>query len=254
MECEMCDRGSFTLCTRLEGRLLGFTLPGSHAEQVKVPRHIASSNTYKFKEAAPEEIACAEPLASVIHALDRVRPRQGETAAVVGAGALGLMFLQLMKREGVRVLVANRSEERLGMAEKLGADEVMKVGSELPEKVRDSTKGLGADLVVEAVGTKETWESSFKATRPGGRTLMFGGCAAGTEVAFDAGRVHYGETTIVGSFHHEPSAFRRAVEAIEARQVLVAPFITHRMKLEQIREAFDLMERREAMKVALSPR
>lgn len=254
MTCDMCKRGSYSICTRIKEGLLGFSIPGSHAEYLLVPRNIAEKNAYRFRRSKPEEMACAEPLASVTHALDRVGIRKGERVAVVGAGALGLMFLQLLKLKGAWVVTADRSEGRLAVAEKLGADEVIQVEDEdVAEKVRRATGGLGADLVVEAVGGRETWESSFRATRDGGRVLQFGGCASGTQVTFDAGKIHYGETTVVGSFHHEPGAFRRATRAIETGRVKVSPLITHRISIEEITTGFELLERREAMKVTIKP-
>jgi len=254
MRCEMCSRGSYSICTSIKENMVGFSLPGSYAELMRIPAHIVSSNTYRFSGPSPEEIACAEPLASVIHALDRVSVEEGETAAVVGAGALGLMFLQLLKARGAKVIVANRSEARLEVAERLGADVLLSVSDEnLVSRLKDATDGVGADLVVEAVGRKETWEACFMAARDGGTVLQFGGCQGGTVVAFDAGKIHYGETTVVGSFHHEPSAFRRAVNAIELGEVDVAPFLTHRVRLEDILEAFELMKTRQAMKVSVLP-
>lgn len=253
-ECEMCSRGSSTLCPRMRESLVGFSVPGSYAEYLLVPKSIADNNTYRVRNASPEEIACSEPLAAVVHALDRVRVERGERVAIVGSGALGLMFLQLLKAGGAEVIVAERSAGRLAAAERLGADQVIRVGDDdLSEKVKRATDGLGADVVIEAVGGKETWEAAFRAARDGGRVLEFGGCAPGTKVTFDSGKLHYGETTVIGSFHHEPTAFKRAVNAIETRKVKTAPLITRRLRLDDISEAFRLMESREAMKVAIIP-
>ena len=252
--CEMCKRGSYTLCTEIKEALVGFSVDGSYARHLRIPAGISRENTYRFVNAKPEEAACAEPLAAAIHALDLARVRRGETVAVVGSGALGLMFLQLLKGEGAKVIMTNRSEGRLELAERLGADEVIRVSDEnLEGSVKKSTAGLGADVVIEAVGRRETWEAAFKATRDGGRVIEFGGCAGGTVVSFDAGKVHYGETAIIGAFHHEPTAFRRAVEAIESGKVNAAPLVTHRLKLEEILDGFELMEKREALKVAIVP-
>ncbi|MDV3277525.1 MAG: zinc-binding dehydrogenase [Nitrososphaerales archaeon] len=254
MKCEMCKRGSYTLCSSITEGLVGFSVPGSYSEYLLVPRNIAEVNTYRFKRSKPEEIACSEPLASVIHALDRVQVERGERVAIVGAGALGLMFLQLLKAKGAEVIVANRSGGRLEVASRLGADSVIQVDDgSLADRVRTATGGLGADVVVEAVGRKETWESAFGAARNGGRVLQFGGCASGTRVEFDAGKIHYGETSVIGSFHHEPTAFRRAVRAIESGEVKTKPLITHRVSLDEIRRGFELMERGEALKVAVLP-
>jgi L-iditol 2-dehydrogenase len=251
----MCWRGSFSLCDVTQRELIGFSIPGSYAEFVRIPGRIVRKNAYKFSSSTPAaEIACAEPLAAVIHALDRVKPIRGSRVAVIGSGALGLMFLQLLKHAGLYVVMVNRSTGRLGVAERLGADRIIQADeSNLADLVRGATDGLGADLVVEAVGRKETWESAFRATRNGGEVLLFGGCAAGTMVSFDAQKIHYGETNLIGSFHHEPSAFRRAVRYIESGRVKMKPLLDARMKLQDIQDAFQRMERREVLKIALVP-
>ena len=253
--CEMCRKGSRTLCKVTAVEMVGFSIPGSHAELLRLPRRIVSTNAHKFSNSAsPAEIACAEPLAAVIHALDRVEVQRNSWAALVGSGALGLMFLQLLKRAGAKVVMVNRSPGRLELAEKLGADRIVQADdSSLAEKVRDVTGGIGADLVVEAAGTKETWESAFQAARNGGEVLLFGGCSAGTVVSFDAQKIHYGETTLIGSFHHEPTAFRRAVKYIENGRVKVKPLLSSTMKLEEIGMAFQKMEQREALKISVVP-
>ncbi len=254
-KCEMCSRGSYSLCQTTQHELVGFSIPGSYASFVRVPERIVRRNTYKFSSAiSPAEAACAEPLAAVVHALDRVSPRRNSWAAVIGSGALGLMFLQLLRKSGVRVLMVNRSPKRLEIAEKLGAERVLQADeSSIAKKVRDATDGLGADLVVEAVGRRETWEAAFRASRSGGEVLLFGGCAAGTTVSFDAQKIHYAETNLISSFHHEPSSFRRAVAHIESGRVRVKPLLNLKMRITEIGEAFRRMEAREALKVTLVP-
>jgi L-iditol 2-dehydrogenase len=253
--CEMCNRRSYTLCRNIASSLIGFSVAGSYAEFVKIPSHIVKRNTYHLpRDPSVEELACAEPLASVIHALDKVIIREGMNVAIIGSGALGLLFLQLLKARGAKVIMTNRSAERLRVAERLGADQAIEVdGRNTVEKVRDATDGLGPDVVIEAVGKKETWEDSFRIVREGGTLLMFGGCAPGTIVSFDAKKIHYGEVTLVGSFHHEPSAFKRSLKSIQSGVVKVRPILSHTISLRRIHDAFELMEDRKALKVSIKP-
>jgi len=253
-ECQFCKRGAMTLCEKIPQTLIGFSRPGSYAQYLRIPSEIVSRNTYRAPVTiSSEEIACAEPLAAAIHALDKVKFRRGMNVVVIGTGALGLMLMQLLKARYARVAMTNRSEGRLRVAERLGADEVIQAeGSDLVGKVRKHWS-IGPDLVIEAVGKKDTWEDAFRIVRDGGQVLFFGGCAAGTIVSFDAEKMHYGEVSTFGSFHHEPSAFKRAIRAIATREVKVAPLLTHRLQIREIREGFELMERREALKVTVMP-
>jgi L-iditol 2-dehydrogenase len=252
--CAFCRLGAPTLCEKIPSRLIGFSIPGSYAQYLRIPRHIVSDNAYSVKTSvSPEEMACSEPLAAAIHALDRVKLESGMSVFLIGSGALGLMLLQLLKTKGIHVTMTNRSESRLRTAEKLGADEVLRVTDEdLVAKAKGAGGPTGPDLVIEAVGKKETWEAAFRIVREGGQVLLFGGCAAGTEVSFDAGKMHYGEVTVTGSFHHEPSSFKRAITAIESGKVRVRPLLTHSVPLQRIQDGFGLMERREALKVTVT--
>src|SRR5439155_22500937 len=130
----------------------------------------------------PEEMACSEPLAAAIHALDRVKLESGLRVVLIGSGALGLMLLQLLKTREIHVTMTNRSESRLRIAERLGADEVLQVTDEdLVAKARGAGGPTGPDLVIDAGGKKETWGAAFTIVRERGQFLFFGGCAAGPQ-------------------------------------------------------------------------
>ncbi len=254
MKCYLCRKGSYSLCPEIKKTLVGFTVNGSHAEMICVPSNIAERNMYTFRSSKPEHIACAEPLASVIHGISKLDLKGDETVAIIGAGAIGLMFLQVLKTLGARVIVANRSEGRLEIASKLGADLLLKVQEDNTEKeIRNATEGMGADIVIEAVGKKETWERSLGAAREGGKVLLFGGCARGTFVSFEAEMVHYGERQLIGSFHHEPESFKKAVELIERGKVKMENIVDRKIRLDEISEGFRMMEEREALKVSINP-
>jgi L-iditol 2-dehydrogenase len=83
--------------------------------------------------------------------------------------------------------------------------------------------------------------------------VFFGGCAPGTSVRLDTRRVHYEELTLVGAFHHTPEAIRRAVELLESEALVPDGLLTHRMGLEGVRDALELMSRGEALKVLIEP-
>jgi L-iditol 2-dehydrogenase len=133
-------------------------------------------------------------------------------------------------------------EERLEAAAKLGADETINSGREdVVERVRSLTGGYGADVVIEAIGLAATWEQALKLARKGGVVLEFGGCPPGTEIRVNAEQVHYGELTVLGTFHTTPLHFRRALDFIASRTIDVRLLITREIGLEDIRKAFDVL-------------
>jgi L-iditol 2-dehydrogenase len=145
-------------------------------------------------------------------------------------------------------------DERLREADKVGVDVTFNSSTENPsKKVTELTEGRGADIVVEAVGRKETWELAPKLARKGGTVLLFGGCASGTETMFEAEKIHYGELHIQGSFHHTPAAVERAFKLIVSGKVSIKPLISHEMELERAEEALQLMGSGKALKIALHP-
>lgn len=107
--------------------------------------------------------------------------------------------------------------------------------------------------MVEAVGRRETWESSLGLARKGGTVLLFGGCPSRTMVSFDSEKIHYGETHIQGAFHHTPASVERAFRLIVSGQVAIKPLISHEMPLEEAKEALELMGSGRALKIALRP-
>jgi len=87
----------------------------------------------------------------------------------------------------------------------------------------------------------------------GGSVVFFGGCAPGTSVRVDTRRAHYEELTLVGAFHHTPELIRRAVEALEAGTIVPDGLVTHRMRLDGVHRALDLMANGSALKVLIEP-
>ena len=140
-------------------------------------------------------------------------------------------------------------------AEKLGADETVNVSSENPvEKVRALTDGYGADVVIEAIGQPTTWEQAIRMVRRGGTVLEFGGPPAGTKATVDTELVHYGEVTLLGTFHAYPIHFRKALNLIASGDVNAKALITKKMKLENIAEAFQiLITSKTDIKIAINP-
>jgi L-iditol 2-dehydrogenase len=255
-KCFYCLMHQPNLCERLDETIVGFTWPGSYAEYVRIPERIVRQNTFKVPDGVPmENVASLEPLACVVHGWDLVNQIPGGTAIVIGGGPIGLLHVQLARLNGARqVALCDVVPERLREAEKVGVDATINSTSEnLVDRILGVTDGRGADIVVEAVGRRETWESAPGLVRKGGTVLLFGGCPSGTTVSFNAEKIHYGELHIQGAFHHTPSAVERAFRLIVSGQVSIKPLISHEMPLEKAEEALQLMGNGKALKVALRP-
>jgi L-iditol 2-dehydrogenase len=251
LHCVMCSKGKYNLCENM------IWLWGAYAEYIKVPAHMVRVNMQEIPpHISYEEAAITEPLACVLHGVEEARVKLGDSVAIIGAGPIGLLHLLTVKKMGAeKVIMIDLVEERLDFAEKLGADETINAGKEnVEEKVRQSTGGYGADVVIEAIGKPQTWEQALRLVRKGGTVLEFGGCPPGTEIKVNAEQLHYGETTVLGTFHATPLHFRKALNLIASKTIDVAPLITRKMPLERINEAFEILSTsKKEIKIAIQP-
>jgi L-iditol 2-dehydrogenase len=255
-KCFYCLKHQPNLCEHLDDSIVGFTWPGAYAEYVKIPERIVRQNTFQIPDGvALEEVASLEPLACVVHGWDLFDHMPGDVVVIIGGGPIGLLHAQMARANGARrVALCDVVQDRLEEAKKIGVDATINSADEnLAERVLDLTDGRGADVVVEAVGRRETWEVAPTLTRKGGTVLLFGGCSSGTTVSFEAEKIHYGELHLQGVFHHTPSAVERAFRLITSNRISIKPLISHQMPLERAKEALELMGSGRALKIALIP-
>ena len=206
--CFFCLRERPELCDDL------LFLNGAYSQFITVPERIVRVNLLSIPDHLGfDSAALVEPLACVIHGLDRTPVREGQTAVVIGPGAIGLMFVRLCSLTGARVICVGRGRNRLETARMLGAAATISSLDE-PDVVGAVRKlaydGLGPDRVFECMGSRETWQQAAAMVQNGGTVNLFGGCPAGTTAVFDTGRIHYDSITLQGTFHHTPNTIERA--------------------------------------------
>jgi len=233
-ECFHCHKGRENLCDDL------LFLNGAYAESIVIPKRIVQKNLLCLKPETPfTDAALVEPLACVVQGIEDLEFEQGARVLVLGAGPIGLMFVALTKRLGCFVSVAGRGEKRLHTAQALGADQVLDIARE-PD-ITKAASGSVFDVVIEAVGKPETWETAVRLVRKGGAVNFFGGCPSGTTVTFDTALIHYSNLRLLASFHHTPRSIRRALEFIEIKAVRAADFIDGACPLSRLPELFQSM-------------
>lgn len=286
-ECSFCLMGRENLCSAvMDEKVLG-----AYAEYILLPARIVKRNLYRKPDTLSyQEAAMLEPLSCVVHGMRAIRretwgstpdpagadgpqtpitiglseqgplaPAGGlgakpSTALILGAGPIGLLHLMLAKSRGQRVIVAGRREERLAMARAFGADAVIDTEQgDIARGVMDATGGLGADLVIEAAGSRELWEASPSLARRGGTVLLFGGCPPGTKACFDAGRIHYDEITLAGAFHFTPADVKESYELLASGRIDVKPLISGEFPLDDLQKAFDALIAGRGIKYVILP-
>lgn len=251
-KCFFCKNEQYNLCEKLE------FLNGAYAEYITVPHQIVEKNMVKIPPHLPFELAAfAEPLANVVHGVERTGIKSGDVVGIIGTGPIGLMFARLAKLKGAKVIVAGRNPEKLKLAmDFAGVDEIIDLKKyPNPEKIFKSfsREGKGLDVAVECVGVPEIWELMLRCVRKGGTVHFFGGCKSGSKVEFDTTQLHYGDLRILSVFHHTPKYFRMALDLIAAGHVDVKKLIGKTLPLEKTQEALEIHEKGEAIKVLIKP-
>jgi L-iditol 2-dehydrogenase len=166
------------------------------------------------------------------------------------------MFVQLLKALGASVIGAGKRPNQLALAAQMGADYVVDTThSNVVEQVRNFTDGRrGADVVIEAVGSRETWQQAMGMVRRGGVINMFGGCPSGTHIPLDSTLIHYSEITIKATFHHTPRHIREALETIRRGTIRTGSLITGEENLTSLDKVLErLLNRNGDLKIAIIP-
>jgi len=250
--CYYCRKGNYNLCENLD------LLNGAYAEYITIPKRIVEKNLLKLPDSLSfEKAAFAEPLANVVHGVERTEIKKGQTVGVIGIGPIGLMFVRLAKLKGATVIAAGRNPYKMKLAREFGgADEVIDlVKYKNPEKIFKSLteEGKGLDVAIECVGLPEIWERMFDLVRKGGTIHFFGGCKSGTKIEVDTRRLHYDDIKIMSVFHHTPQYFRQALDLIKSGEVDVEQLISARLPLSQTEQALKMHSTGEIIKVLLTP-
>jgi L-iditol 2-dehydrogenase len=251
-ECFFCRKDKANLCEDLVFN------NGAYAEYALIPARIVRENLIEI----PTHLdflgaALVEPLACVLRAIEETGIQPGDTTAVIGCGPIGLQFIRVLSSRGVRVIAVGKRSSQIKAAERMGAAAACDISAaaDAVAAVRDLThRRLGADSVIEAVGTASTWQWALQMVRCGGTVNLFGGCPRGTRVEFETSAIHYSEITIKSSFHHTPRFIREALELIAGGRVGATDFVTGEVPLAELPQVFEHMKNRNGqLKVAVVP-
>lgn len=248
--CRPCRRGLTHLCRGLSA--IGVTLAGGFSTHCVVPARQA----YKVPKDMPFDIAAlAEPVACCLHGIERARIRPGDVVALIGAGMIGLLLLQLALLRGAsRVIVSELSPEKRHRALKLGASQVVDPRAEdLAKVVKEATENLGADVVIECVGSEVTAQQAVELVGDGGTVLFFGVAPPEEQIAINPYDIYRREITITGSFTN-PFTHAPALALLASGRLQVTDLISHHLPLEELLKGLELLESGQATKIMIEPR
>jgi 2-desacetyl-2-hydroxyethyl bacteriochlorophyllide A dehydrogenase len=244
--CAFCRRGLVHLCAHLSP--LGVVRPGGFAEYSLVPER----NAYRLPEQLSLSVAALiEPLACCVRGMQLAGIEGGDTVAVLGAGPIGCMLIQLVRLEGAtRVIASEPNPARRELALRLGADVAVDAGAAAHDEVFTSTDGLGADVVIEASGRAATAEFALELVRRGGTVLWFGSCPESERISISPFWVNDNEITIRGSFNN-PYTHSPALSLAARGRVKLDELITDYLPLSELEAGLDLRNFPQAGKIVV---
>jgi L-iditol 2-dehydrogenase len=244
-DCYYCRKGELNHCTNRWGHTNGGFREYGRASTSSL-RKLADSTRY-------EEAAFAEPLACCLNGHRKLNIRVGDFVAIVGEGPIGLTHVQLARLSGAaRIIVSGLIPKRLEMAKKLGADYTVNASEQdAVEEVKRLTDGRGADAVQIAVGGVKAIESGIQMANIGGTVNIFAGTHPPTTISVDPNLIHYKELIVTGSWDYSPHIFTNSVELINTKRINLKDLISHVLPLEKIAEGFEIVDKREGLKVVI---
>jgi L-iditol 2-dehydrogenase len=249
-ECFFCERGRHSLC--LEPYGLAHGADGGFAESLVVPKQIVRlGGVVPIDDMPYESAVMIEPVSCCLSAADQCGTGSGDNVLIIGCGPLGLIHTIVSKALGARVLAVDLNEKRLRKAAEVGADVILNPREvDLPAEVQRVT-GVGADIVITAVGITKVVEESLSLVRNGGVLNVFGGTPRNETITIDPRWLHYGEIILTGTFAASLSHFMRAHQFVQEHMSLLGSIISRRCRLEDIHEAVNSIRNGRALKAVI---
>jgi L-iditol 2-dehydrogenase len=167
-------------------------------------------------------------------------------------GTIGLLFTQLIKLQGAKVLGSDPLVDRLELAMGFGADVVINPNLDsLEDIVLEATEGRGVDTVLTTVASQPVLDQALSLVRDGGMIHFFAGKRGGLTVNLDLNELYEREVGIITTYSSSPRALREAFRLIVKGEVRTEGLISHRLPLSQVLEGVRMMVSHEARKVYL---
>lgn len=240
------------------GWKFGNTIDGCQAEYVLVPDAMANLAPVPDGLADEEVLMCPDIMSTGFGGAENGEIRIGDTVAVFAQGPIGLCATAGARLKGATTIIGvDAVPPRLESARRLGADYVIDFKKTDPvDEILRITKGRGVDVAIEALGTQTTFEACLRVLRPGGTLSSLGVYSRDLRIPLDAFAAGLGDHRIVTTLcPGGKERMRRLMEVISSGRVDLKSMVTHRFKLDDIEQAYDLFsnQRDGVLKVAIQP-
>jgi len=232
--CYNCRIGRYNICENL--RVMGCQGDGAMAQYFIAP----AEKTLHIPDTLPlRDAVLVEPLAVGVHAVRKAGDLFNKNVVIIGAGTIGLMVLACVKAAGARIItVSDLTDQRLSLAEKMGADRIIKAGAaDLVKTVQAEQPYEGIDVVFECVGVEKSIRDAMAIVRKGGRIIVCG--VFGSEVKVRMADVQDRELELIGTIMYTRRDVTDAIHMVDFGVVDPDLFITKEFSLDEPQEAFE---------------
>lgn len=251
--CAYCRNGRENVC--LNRQAIGYEFDGAFAEYLRIPAiALQAGNIMKLPEdMSYAAAALAEPLACVLNGQKNAQVGLGDAVLILGSGPIGLMHMMLAKASGASlVAISEPNALRRKMALDMGADLTIDPSSEDPgEVIRSHTNGLGANVVILAIGVPKLAADALGYVQKGGRVNLFAGFSVGDMGIMDVNLIHYNEIFVSGASALSRSGYETAFNMIRSGAIPVEKLVSNSFPLDAIHEAVELAQSGNVLKITV---
>ncbi|MEM2921586.1 MAG: alcohol dehydrogenase catalytic domain-containing protein [Candidatus Bathyarchaeia archaeon] len=243
--CYQCLEGHSNMC--VEREIYG-KRRGAFAEYAVLPERVICKLPDRV---SLEEGVLMENLGVAVHAVEQETHDPGDLAVVIGCGPIGILAAQTLTAYGVNVVLTDMVESRIKLAQKISGGTAINIKTEDPvKKIREMSKGKGADFVLEAAATQSALDQAFDIVRDRGTIVTIG--TFNRPVTFNPFfKMTRRELRLISSIGRTWKTWRKMMQLINADKLTLKPLISHILPMEKYEEAFKLAMTPDAMKVAL---
>ena len=252
--CHFCLHGNETMCKKYSETNLS---PCGLAEEFLVPAwNVAHGGVIKLPEGVSfDEAAMIEPLACCVRAWNKIKAREGDSVAILGAGPTGMMHVMLAKTFGIKeIFCFDINEFRLQFAKKLGVTETIRSNEpEAIQKILSRTQDRGVDIAIVATGNVTAITQAIEISRKGGTVILFGVPPKDARFSIDISKVYSKEIAIIPSYAASETDTNTAFNLIKEGKVDMARLVTHRFDLSESAKALEYAHQgNDAMKIIVT--
>lgn len=245
-QCHYCLHGNHSMCRHFKETNI---YPGSFCQYIRLSKEHIRYTTFKIP---PDfnllEALFVEPLACCIRAIGKVAFYKNDIFSVVGTGIIGMLFIQLIKLSGGKVIAIDMDSERLSLASLMGAEYIINPSNQNVTREIKNITTTGVDIAILTVTNKDTMGEALSYLRDGGTVNIFGASEKGSRFEIDFENVYKRELTIMSSYSATPETLKSAYDMIIGKKINLTPLISEAMPLSDFKNGLDLMLQRKIYK------